>query len=783
MEPKEVNVVDQVKKDMELYAEEVVSNRAVVSIYGFKPVHMLLLYCAFATTGLTRRTKKCARLVGDMLGIYHPHGDISTYDAIMTMVNWYDCYVPLFKKQGNFGNYQGDGPASYRYTETMLTPFALDCIIGDLAITDQVVDWTKNYDESTKQPLYLPIKVPLLLINGTDGIAVGMKADIPSHNLNEVIDATIKLIDNPNAQIVLKPDHCMPCEIVDTNWKAISNTGYGKYIVRSIIKQGEYQGYPSLFIESLPNKTRLNPIKKTIEDLKFTHLPQIVSIHEDCKPDKLTCIIKFKKGTDLNYVQQVIYKKTKLQKSFRVNFEVYNPINHSIERMSYKSYLQFFIEFRKMTMFRLYTSQYQDKVTKIHAIGMYIELSENANLHNIILDLEANKSRDDNEMIQYLIKKYNLTDLQASFVIHNDLSKISPYQVAKLKEQLKILNEESQVLYNKIVNEDILVQDVRADLLRIKKLYGSPRRCSIISESVLTGVPEGTFKIILTENNFITKIDNNAEKFPRFKNDKPKIITVAENTDNIIIFDDQGKSYKLPVSKVILNDGRSNGIDIRIIIKGIMTNIVSIIPEAVLNNYAKRVDKPFFLTCVSRKGLIKKLDLNDVITSSVKGSMYMKLDPDDTVQDIMIIPDTVDIIVYSKSKALRLNMAEVPLYKKTAKGNISMNTDYIDGVSVIRRNATDVVVITDGGYVNRFSISGLEKSSRAKAGSRVIRLHKGDFIKFIYGVNHKDSLRIISDSVDIVVPVTDIAEGSSISPGVKVVPSREIVLKCKIIKG
>ena len=782
-DPIEVNIVDQIRKDMEAYAEEVVSNRAVVSIYGFKPVHMLLLYCAYATTGLTQRTKKCARLIGDMLGIYHPHGDVSTYDAILTLVNWYDCYMPLFKKQGNFGNYQGDGPASYRYTETMLTPFAMDCVIGDLTKTDQVVDWIKNYDESAKQPVFLPLKVPLLLINGTDGIAVGMKADIPSHNITEVLDATINLIDDPNYQVVLRPDHCMPCEIVDTNWKAISNKGDGKYIVRGVIEQGTYQGYPALFVKSLPNKTRWNPIQKAIEELKFTHLPQILSIHEDCKPDKINCIIKFRRGTDLNYAQQMIYKKTNLQRSFRVNFEIYNPMTHSIDQFSYKSYLQFFIEFRKTTLFRLYTSLYQNKTTKIHALGMYIDLSHNQNLHNIILDLEKNKNKDDNEMVDYLVKKYKLTDLQASFAIHNDLTKISPYHVKKMEAELAILIQESDELYRKIVDENELVKDLRADLVRIREKYKQPRRCKIIKESVVTGIPEGMFKIIITENNFICKIDAKRENLPKFRNDKPKYILKTDNTDKLVIFDSAGKSYKLPVNSVTLHDNRSNGLDIRILVKDLTSSIVSMISEERLKAFSKKINPSYFLTCVSRAGLIKKMDLNDIVTASAKSSTYMKLDDGDVVQDIMIIPDTSDIIVYSKNKALRFGMDQVPLFRKQAKGNISMNTDYIDGVSIITRNTTDIVIITDKGYVNRFNELGFTKTDRAKVGSKVIKLHKDDFIKFIYGVNIRDSLRVISNSVDKIVPVADIPEGSSVSPGTKMIPTREIVLRCSVVKN
>lgn len=780
--PIEVNIVEQNRKDLESYAEEVISNRAVVSIYGFKPVHMLLIYCAYATTKITGKTKKCARLVGDMLGYYHPHGDISTYDSLLTLVNWYDCYMPIFKKQGNFGSFQGDGPAAYRYTETALTPFAMDCIIGDLTKTSQVVDWIKNYDESILQPLYLPLKVPLLLINGTEGIAIGMKADIPSHNINEVIDATLKLLDDPNAQIVLKPDHCMPCQIIEANWKSISNNGHGTYVVRSVIKMGEYKGYPALFVTSLPNKTRLDPIKQDIEELKFTQLPQIIGIYEDCTASKVNLIIKFKKGTNLEYAKDILYKKTNLQKSFRVNFEVYDPNSHEVVRLSYKAYLQFFIEFRKATLFRLYVSLYQELITRLHSLDCYIELSSNDNLDSIIYDLRMNKNKDNNQFVEFLIKKYSLTDAQALFVLHCDISKLSPYNINKFKEESIVLNQQASEYYKKIIDENELIKDIKEDLIRIKSQYGCPRRCSFIKVANVNGVAEGTFKIIVTEEGFLCKIDFDREVFPKFKNDKPKFIIKAENVENIIIFDNKGKAYKLPVHKIPIHDGRSNGIDVRILIKDLTSGICTVIPESRIIELSKRIDKPFFLTVVTRNGFIKKMELTEFLAVSMKGTSYIKLDEQDVVQDIMIIPNTIDVIVYSRSKAIRYPMEEVPLYARTAKGSKAMDTEEVDGISIITANTTDVVVITDYGYINRFGVEGFHRSVRGKAGSKVIKLHKGDFIKVIYGVSENDKLRVITDTVDDIYPVIDIPEGSSISPGSKMIPKREIVLKCIVIK-
>ena len=782
-DPIQVNIVEQNKSDLEAYAEEVLSNRAVVNIYGWKPVHMLLLYCAFAKTGMTgKKTIKSARLVGDCIGVFHPHGDNSTYQAILNLLNWYDCYLPLFKKQGNWGSFQGDSPAAYRYTECTLSPFALDCVIGDLKESPNVVDWTRNYDGTTVQPLYLPIKLPLLLINGTDGIAIGMKADIPSHNINEVIDATIRLIDNPEAPVVLVPDHCMSCEIVDTNWKAISNSGRGNYTVRSIINLGEYEGYPALYIKSLPNKTRLDPIKKNIEELKFTDLPQIMGVYEDCTPTEVTCIVKFRRGTDLNYAKQILYKKTNLQRTFRVNFQVYDPRCHRLIPLSYKAYLEFFIEFRKSTLFRLYSSKYQECITKIHALDMYVELSKHKDLDTIIAFIRKNTKWSDSELIEELIQRFNLTDLQAAFVIHNDLSKISPYHVEIYAQQLVELKQQADLYYSKLVNEAELTKDIREELLRIKKQYGSPRRCKIIKENEVTGIPEGRFKIIVTERSYICKIDINRTGVPNFKQDRPKYMLIADNTDNLLIFDNQGKIYKLPVNNITLHDNRSNGLDIRILVKSLTSDIVSIITESSLIEYSKRINPMFYLICLSRNGFCKKVELEELLAISTKGTTYMKVDPDDLVQDITIAPENVDLIVYSHSRAIRYPVQDVPILKRTARGFVSIKADYTDGLAVITGRATHVLVITDNGYINKFKVEGFPTSSRGLNGSKIIKLHQGDNIKLVFGVTNYDQIKIITDQSESIINVSDIIEASSISPGKKVIPTREIVLKAFVIR-
>ena len=783
--PIEVNVAVQNQYDYLMYALYVLANRSIASMYGFKPVHMRLLYCIWNDVKAIDVTKKCASIVGRVLELYHPHGDSAAYKALAPMANWYDCYIPLIRKQGNFGNYQGDKPAHYRYTEAALSEFAKECIIGELEESKQVVDWEKNYSESVMQPVYLPIKVPILLINGTSGgIGVGIKQDISSHNITEVIDATLRLIENPNAQVVLKPDLCMPCEIIDNNWKAISNKGNGTYTVRAIIEEGEYDHHPALFIKSLPFEVRLATVEKDIDALVKTDLPQIIDIKEDCKPDKMNCIIIFKNGTDLNYAKQIIYKKTDLQKTMRINFQVYDPINKELIRMSYKSYLQFFIEFRKEVKYRLYSSLYQDRMTKIHKYDMFLQMMADKRIDDIISFVRHNKKFNNNEMIEQLIKKFNMTDLQASFIVHNELAAFSPVHYKEYMDKINKYKADSEFYYNRIINDDLILQDIYDELVKIKEKYGCPRRCRIISTNEAFDIPEGEFKIVITENNYVRKIPVN-DNIGSFRNDKPKFSVVIDNRSNLIVFDTKGRVYRLPVSKITMFDKRSNGVDIRLILKNLTSDIASVIPENVISEYSKKINRKYYITCLSVKGYIKKLDLEDFLQVPVSGFIFMKLDPDDFICQTSIISDKSDVIVYSKYKALRFSMKEVPLLKRITRGNIGMKAESVDGMSIIKTTSTDIVIITDNGYINRIGVNALDRAKRAQAGSRVIKLHKGDSIKYIFGVNIKDSIEVDSSNQDKsgVYAVAEIPEGSSISAGTKMISSREVIMDAHVIPG
>lgn len=784
----DVNSLEQYKKDMQRYGLCLTRERVLPNyLDGLKEVQRKILYAMYNDEkAMGSNFVKSQAVIGTVMKAYHPHSGDGIYTSIKTMSNWFEINKPLISQQGAFGTIQGEGASAPRYTEISLSPFALDCVIGDLKESRQSTDWIKTYDDKTIEPEYLPCAVPLLLINGSFGIAFGIKVEIPRHNINDVIDATIDVLHDPvNAEVVLIPDHCTPCEIIDEGgFKGISNRGFGYYIVRGAIDIGEidYRGskHPCLTIRSIPDITFLNSITERLEKLiESNKIVQILDTHDNTDLKHLEFVIILKKGSDPGFVRDMIYKNTEMEKRMRVNFEVLNGINPM--RMSYKSYLQGFIEFRKMTKFRLYCNRLQDVQTRIHQLETYISIISSTDCDAVIQMIRSQKTIDDNALIETLIKKLKITDLQAKFIISADLKKLSKGYLSKYAAEKAELKEREKVYYNKIVNEDEIIRDIEDELLQFKKKYGNPHRCKIISKEDISSVPKGEFKIVVYSNNFIKKVGVNDTI--GYAKDVCSVIK-GDNTENIIVFDIFGRVFKLPISKIPFTEKRSPGIDIRLMSKYITAPIGCAIYEPFLKEYSRKVHK-FFLVVVTKSGNIKKMDLDDFITIPPSGLQYTKLDEGDMVIDVMVIPDGMDVILYSDSKALRMNISDITHLKRSAKGSMGMKTSIgVDGMSVITADTTDIIVVTTNGFINRFIAGALPSLGKGKSGSKVIQLGKNDSIKAIYGVNTRDSIQIITANDKRVIPVSSIPDGSSVSKGTKMVSTKsDTIIKCSVIRG
>lgn len=457
--------------------------------------------------------------------------------------------------------------------------------------------------------------------------------------------------------------------------------------------------------------------------------------------------------------------------------EVLDGLN--LVRMSYTSYLQAFIEFRKDIKLRLYCSIMQSNMTKIVEKDAFIKLFTSKEADKLIDMIRKTKNTDETLMRETLIKKLGITEMQARYIMNAPIKALSQGHLSKYIEESKRLQDEYNFYYNKIMDQNMILEDIRQELLELRKKYGCPRRSRIISDTEISGIPEGEFKIVISNNNMIRKI-NPSDNINAFKNDSPKFVTIVDNTKNILLFGADGRVYNLPVHKIPLND-KNSCTDIRMLAKNLTADICEIVYEPTIQNFANKVEK-YYTIIITNQGMIKKIDVQDLLNVPLSGLIYQKLDPGDLVKTISIAGDGLDAIVFTKHKALRMSIKDIPYLKRSTKGSRAMGgTESIDGMSIISPDSTDIIVITASGKINRFDISALPRLQRNKAGSKVITLGKNDYIVGVYGVNDNSTINLITDKEKLSIPVIDIPRLTSVSSGTKMLKTSDIVLKVKII--
>lgn len=783
----QVNCNDQFITDYRNYGLYILFRRVMTDIRdGLKPVQRRILTCMFKDIhayGPDSNKVKSAAVVGTVIKTYHPHGDVPVYDAMKPMINDFEMNYPLIKGFSNFGTFQGDPAAAYRYTECKLSDFAIDCVLGDLIRCKECVDWTETFDGKAMEPEYLPVKVPLLLINGSFGIGIGDKAEIPSHNLSEVIDATLMVMDNPDAKITLAPDHCMPCEIFKTDFQNICNTGYGYYVIRGIIdiekyNSPKYKNRTALVIKSIHNLLFLDTITEAIEKLVDSKkIVQIDNCFDESTIDQMRYVIVLKPGADPNYVRDVIYKNTKMQDRMRINVECV----HGVEplRVSYTAYIKAFLEMRKLTKFRIYANELQNIKTKFHEREALVKCLESDEIDYIINMIRKNKGTDDSQLIEYLVKKLNITDLQASYIINVNLKRLSLGYLKDYKEKMAEYMAQAESIMAKMNDDRLIENEIREELLYIKQKYGVKRKCKIVKDARLADIPEGEMIVGVTEKGFIKK-SLFGGVLHTVKGDKIINAIKIDNTDNVLLFDASGKVFKIPVHQIPFSDKTSNGVDIRFMIKkAIPSTIIDLKSEAVItqiNNTYRDTPNENHIITLSKDGYIKKLDLIDFTNVTPSGLTYSRVTgSEDSVCGVYLANNNLSIIPYSDKKAVRVNVADIPLQKRNTKGTKVIQADYIDGACVIdnESNASALIVITEHGYVNKLPFTCIPNDGKGKKGFNVIKLGRGDKIKFINTCNDYNVIRLTDlNNQYIDLNIGEIPSGSSVSPGTKIFSSR-----------
>ena len=777
---------DQYIQDLALYTVATNLVRALPDARdGLKPVARRILYALMndeKATSISSKVKSAA-VSGTVMKKYHPHGD--TYPTFKTMVNWFEVKQPMMIGQGSWGTVSGEPPAASRYTECCLSPFGLECVLGALTSNDEVVDWNPTYDNNHQEPQYLPVKVPLLLINGIlGGIGTGVKADLPPHNMREVIDATLKLIDDPKASVVLIPDHCLPCEIIDTDWKSICNKGQGSYRARATMEVTyDKNDYPYITITSLPTFGTNNVVAKIDEGIANGKFPQIIDVNDESKNDYgVRIVIKLKKGTDVNFVKEALFKYTPCEQSFRVNFEV--VLGTELVRLSYKEYLNLFIQFTMNNKIKEYAAKHYVISTRLHKLDAFIKIVGSPDIDKIITLIKNRKTNSDAELIELLIGKYKLTDIQASYIINAQIKQLSKGYLMKYKEEFATLSQQESWLEDRIASEDLILKDVKDELIQIKQKYSTPRMCKVVKVSNLGNIPEGTFKMVITESNFVRKLTE-TDPVNIIKGDRPKFVVTVSNLENLLLFDNKGRVFKLPVHKIPIIAKNDPGIDVKGVIKGLTADIISIMYEPTLIKLAKLKQK-VYIAILTKNNALKKLDIQDFLNVPPSGILYSKLTGDDDVVSTQLISDNMDLVLYSDAKALRIPSKDVVLLKRNTVGTLGMGGQHgpMEGMSIIYTDPKNpskyIVVITEGGKINKFLVSGFQRSQRNKAGNKVIDLTRGDRIHSLFAVTDQNVINLMTTSGNIEVPVKDIPLGSSISKGTKYLSGKtDLVIKAE----
>lgn len=765
----DVNMAEQSNSDLTAYAIYVTRFRSIPDIRdGLKSVIRRILWCVahdFKGQGFI----KTSALTGEVIKRYNPHGDTSVLMAVRNMINYFSTKYPTMEGSGSWGHKANPTPSAARYTECKISQFGLDIFIQDIFDDRRSTDWQNNYDNKCKEPCYLPAKIPTLLILGQLGIAVGIKCAIPSHNLGEVIDTTIKLIHDPNAPFCLIPDECMPCEIMETDFQKINDTGMGTYVSQGIVDIGEYRNHPALYVRSLPDFTFFDSIKEKILDLvdkgKMPYIFDMISKSKvDLKTEKTTFeeIIVLKKGTDPKYVREELYANTGIRQTRQVKLLV---INHNrLQAINYREYLLEFIKFRRMTIVRKFNAKLQSYKTIVHERELYLKLMTSGEIDKIISMIKKQDTRDDSVLVQYLIDKLKVTPLQAKFLLNTDIRKLSKGYLKKYQEELKVYNEEINKIMNLLTDPKNIDNYIINEMLEIKRKYNDKRLCRIISKSEANGIAPGIFKLIFTKKNFVKKVGEN-ESIGSLTNDEVNFIVTADNTENIFVFSAMGKIYKIPVHKIPISDKRSNGISIAIINKYCTSDICCVARESTLKKLSESRFRNFMFI-ITKNGFLKKMDIDDVLSASTSGIVYSKLDQGDIVKSILFGPDKMDLMIYMGNKVLRLSPNDAPYLKRFTKGNrASTATSIVDGMNFLRKEDDVLITVTKKGFVNKLNMSIVPRSQRGRAGLKIVKLDKDDTILSIFPCKNTEQLVIQDGKNNITVPINNIPVKSSICKG------------------
>ncbi len=736
-----VEIEDSMKRSYLDYAMSVIAGRALPDVRdGLKPVHRRILHAMNERAWRSDRPYvKSAKIVGEVIGNFHPHGDAAVYDTIVRLAQNFSMRHPLVDGQGNFGSIDGDPAAAYRYTEAKLTPIAQEMLKD---IEKETVDFLPNFDETRQEPIVLPAAFPNLLVNGSSGIAVGMATNIPPHNLGEIIDGTVTLIENPDItvkqlmKIIKGPDFPTGAIIMGTDgiYKYYAK-GKGSVIVRARLDMEEgKRNKEYIVVTELPYQVNKAALIARIADLVNNKVIEgINELRDESDRTGLRIVIGLKKDANSSIIINQLYKHTQLQSTFGVNMMAL--VNGEPKMLNLKEVLSHYILHRKTVVVRRTQYELRKAEERAHILeGLKIALD---NIDEVIKIIRASKTVD--EASKNLIKRFEFSEVQAKAILDMRLQRLTSLEVQKVVDELKQLKKLIAELKAILKSDKKILNIIKEELLEVKNKYSNDRITEIMaggdastSFDVEDLIAEEDMVITISNDGFIRRLPVDTFKKQRRggkgvtgaalkREDFISKMTIASTHDTLFLFSNKGKIFGMKIYEIPVATKTSRGKSLKGMIN--LSNQENITAICAVPEFSEED----FLCMVTSHGIMKKTSVQDFANAKKGGIIAVNLKKDDELVDVKFVHKNDDVVIATRNGLLlRTNISKMRAMGRNSAGIIGMRLDKDDaiiGLDVVKQRA-DLFMVTERGFGKKVSYKNF--ATRGRGGKGMTYFKKGD---------------------------------------------------------
>lgn len=778
------------------YAMSVIVGRALPDVRdGLKPVHRRILY-AMHELGLTpdRPYRKCARVVGDVLGKYHPHGDQAVYDALVRLVQDFSSRYPLLSGHGNFGSIDNDPPAAMRYTETRLAPIATEAVLAE--ISEATVDFTMNFDNSQQEPVVLPAQLPILLLNGCSGIAVGMATNIPPHNLSEVVDGLIALIDRPELpdeklwEIIQAPDFPTGGEIINLEGvKDAYKSGRGTITVRGVTKiEKIYLGKrktrekTAIVITELPYQVnKAGWIEKVAELVNNGRIEGIADLRDESDREGIRVVIELKRDAVTENVLNNLYKQTALQTNFGAIMLAL--VDNQPRQLSLRELLEEFLKFRETTLIRQYNHELNAQQNRLHLVEALLKAINQ--LDTVITIIR--EAQDGISAKNTLIEELSISATQADSILAMPLRRLTGLERQKLQTEAVELTTSIAQLQQLLQDRQELLKALKKELRSLKRKFGSSRLTKIVNQDLSfyesskatavtpssSLVPTTGSIVEVTSQGYISWYENKSQQ------KKQELVVFREkiSLDNpLVVITDQGKAYPINYQEIPHQTTQGQELLQRLLPKSVQRDRQKIVTQFCLPDQKSTNNE---IVLISQQGKTKRLLVKELESLSNRGLMLIKLKESDSLKNVCLVNSEMELAIATTSgRVLRYRFTDekIPLLTRNSQGISAISLRHGEElVGCLPVNSQEnICLVSELGYGKNIPVKQLRLCSSGDIGTSAFKfINPLDNLVTIANQNTENLILITSNKQTISIFTKDIPISSKDSPGKKIVKLKE----------